>query len=220
LIKRLKLTSYTLGRQNYPLMEIQQAEFVSSITDVKQLTGKKLPEFAFIGRSNVGKSSLINMLTNRKSLAKVSSTPGKTQTINHYIINQSWYLVDLPGYGFASVSKDTHQTFGKIIDNYIRDSENFFFIFVLIDLRLEPQKNDLSFLEWAGSNEVPLGIIFTKADKLATGKVQLHINRYHEELLKRWDELPPIFVTSSTAKKGRDEVLTFIKNALPKVGKK
>ena len=200
-------------------MEIQQAEFVSSITDVKQLTGKKLPEFAFIGRSNVGKSSLINMLTNRKSLAKVSSTPGKTQTINHYIINQSWYLVDLPGYGFASVSKDTHQTFGKIIDNYIRDSENFFFIFVLIDIRLEPQKNDLSFLEWAGSNEVPLGIIFTKADKVATGKVKLHIDRYNEELLKRWDELPPVFVTSSTAKKGRDEVLTFIENALPKLPK-
>lgn len=205
---------------DFPLMEIQQAEFVSSITDVKQLTGKKLPEFAFIGRSNVGKSSLINMLTNRKNLAKVSATPGKTQTINHYIINQAWYLVDLPGYGFASVSKDTHQTFGKIIDNYIRDSENFFFIFVLIDLRLEPQKNDLSFLEWAGSNGVPLGIIFTKADKLATGKVNLHIDRYNKELLKRWDELPPIFVTSSTARKGRDEVLTFIENALPKVRKK
>ena len=201
-------------------MEIQQAEFVSSITDVKQLTGRKFPEFAFIGRSNVGKSSLINMLTNRKNLAKVSGTPGKTQTINHYIINQSWYLVDLPGYGFASVSKDTHQTFGKIIDNYIRDSENLFFVFVLIDLRLEPQKIDLSFLEWAGSNEIPLGVIFTKADKLATGKVQLHIDLYKKELLNRWDELPPIFITSSTAKKGRDEVLTFIKNALPKVGKK
>lgn len=201
-------------------MEIQQAEFVSSIIDVKQLTGKKLPEFAFIGRSNVGKSSLINMLTNRKSLAKVSSTPGKTQTINHYIINQEWYLVDLPGYGFASVNKDTHQTFGKIIDNYIRESENLFFVFVLVDLRLEPQKIDLSFLEWGGTNEIALGIIFTKADKLATGKVQFHLNRYKEELLKRWDELPPLFVTSSTTKKGRDEVLTFIKNALPKVRKK
>lgn len=201
-------------------MEIQQAEFVSSITDVRQLTGKKLPEFAFIGRSNVGKSSLINMLTGRKSLAKVSGTPGKTQTINHYSINQSWYLVDLPGYGFASVSKGTHQTFGKIIDNYIRESENLFFVFVLIDLRLEPQKIDLSFLEWGGSNEIALGIIFTKSDKLATGKVQLHINRYKEELLKRWDELPPIFVTSSATKKGKDEVLTFIENALPKVRKK
>lgn len=201
-------------------MEIQQAEFVSSITDVKQLTGKKLPEFAFIGRSNVGKSSLINMLTNRKSLAKVSGTPGKTQTINHYIINGNWYLVDLPGYGFASVSKDTHQTFGKIIDNYIRKSENLFFVFVLIDIRLEPQKIDLSFLEWGGSNEIPLGIIFTKADKLSTGKVNLHVDRYREELLKRWDELPPIFVTSATAKKGREEVLAFIGNALPQVRKK
>lgn len=201
-------------------MDIQQAEFVSSITDVKQLTGKKLPEFAFIGRSNVGKSSLINMLTQRKSLAKVSGTPGKTQTINHFIINNTWYLVDLPGYGFASVSKDTHQTFGKIIDHYIRESENLFFVFVLIDLRLEPQKIDLSFLEWGGSGEIPLGIIFTKADKLATGKVQQHIDRYKKELLHRWDELPPIFITSSTAKKGRDEVLTFIEKALPKAGKK
>lgn len=201
-------------------MEIKQAEFVSSITDVKQLKGKPLPEFAFIGRSNVGKSSLINMLTNRKTLAKVSGTPGKTQTINHYIINGSWYLVDLPGYGFASVSKDTHQTFGKIIDNYIRQSEKLFFVFVLIDIRLEPQKIDLSFLEWGGTNEIPLGIIFTKADKLSTSKVNLHVDRYAQELLKRWDELPPIFVTSAVQKKGRDEVLAFIGKALPQMPKK
>jgi GTP-binding protein len=201
-------------------MEIKQAEFVSSITDVKQLKGKPLPEFAFIGRSNVGKSSLINMLTNRKTLAKVSGTPGKTQTINHYIINGSWYLVDLPGYGFASVSKDTHQTFGKIIDNYIRQSEKLFFVFVLIDIRLEPQKIDLSFLEWGGTNEIPLGIIFTKADKLSTAKVNLHVDRYAQELLKRWDELPPIFVTSAVQKKGRDEVLAFIGKALPQMPKK
>jgi GTP-binding protein len=180
-------------------MEILQAEFISSVTDVKQLNTKKLPEFAFIGRSNVGKSSLINMLMARKGLAKTSSTPGKTQTINHYLINQSWYLVDLPGYGFAQANKDIRQGFGKIIDNYIKNSENLFFTFVLIDLRLEPQKNDLSFLEWGGTSEVPLGIIFTKADKISTGKVQLHINRYTEELLKRWDELPPIFITSATA---------------------
>lgn len=201
-------------------MEIKQAEFVSSVTDVKQLKGKPLPEFAFIGRSNVGKSSLINMLTNRKTLAKVSGTPGKTQTINHFIINGAWYLVDLPGYGFASVSKDTHQTFGKIIDNYIRESEKLFFVFVLIDIRLEPQKIDLSFLEWGGTNEIPLGIIFTKADKLSAAKVNLHVDRYSQELLKRWDELPPIFVTSSTQKKGRDEVLSFIEKALPRVNKK
>ncbi|MBL7839531.1 MAG: YihA family ribosome biogenesis GTP-binding protein [Cyclobacteriaceae bacterium] len=201
-------------------MEIRQAEFVSSITDVRQWKGKPLPEFAFIGRSNVGKSSLINMLTNRKTLAKVSGTPGKTQTINHFIINGTWYLVDLPGYGFASVSKDTHQTFGKIIDNYIRQSEKLFFVFVLIDIRLEPQKIDLSFLEWGGTNEIPLGIIFTKADKLSASKIKLHVDRYSEELLKRWDELPPIFVTSSTQKKGRDEVLSFIENALPQMRKK
>ncbi|HMV09042.1 MAG TPA: ribosome biogenesis GTP-binding protein YihA/YsxC [Cyclobacteriaceae bacterium] len=201
-------------------MEIKQAEFVSSVTDVKQLKGKPLPEFAFIGRSNVGKSSLINMLTNRKTLAKVSGTPGKTQTINHFIINGAWYLVDLPGYGFASVSKDTHQTFGKIIDNYIRESEKLFFVFVLIDIRLEPQKIDLSFLEWGGTNEIPLGIIFTKADKLSAAKVNRHVDRYSQELLKRWDELPPIFVTSSTQKKGRDEVLSFIEKALPRVTKK
>lgn len=201
-------------------MEILQAEFISSVTDVRQLKLKKLPEFAFIGRSNVGKSSLINMLTNRKTLAKTSSTPGKTQTINHYLINDSWYLVDLPGYGFAQGSKDLRAGFGKIIDNYIQNSENLFFTFVLIDIRLEPQKIDLSFLEWGGTSEVPLGIIFTKADKLATGKVQLHLDRYTEELLKRWDELPPIFLTSSTTKKGKAEVLTFIKNALPGVRKK
>lgn len=201
-------------------MEILQAEFISSVTDVQQLTTKKLPEFAFIGRSNVGKSSLINMLTARKALAKISSTPGKTQTINHYLINQSWYLVDLPGYGFAQANKDIRQGFGKIIDNYIKNSENLFFTFVLIDLRLEPQKNDLSFLEWGGTSEVPLGIIFTKADKISTGKVQLHISRYTEELLKRWDELPPIFITSATTKKGREEVLTFIENALPGKPKK
>lgn len=201
-------------------MEIKQAEFVSSVTDVKQLKGKPLPEFAFIGRSNVGKTSLINMLTDRKTLAKVSGTPGKTQTINHFIINGAWYLVDLPGYGFASVSKDTHQTFGKIIDNYIRESEKLFFVFVLIDIRLEPQKIDLSFLEWGGTNEIPLGIIFTKADKLSAAKVNLHVDRYSQELLKRWDELPPIFVTSSTQKKGRDEVLSFIEKALPRVTKK
>ncbi len=160
------------------------------------------------------------MLTNRKTLAKVSGTPGKTQTINHFIINGTWYLVDLPGYGFASVSKDTHQTFGKIIDNYIRQSEKLFFVFVLIDIRLEPQKIDLSFLEWGGTNEIPLGIIFTKADKLSASKIKLHVDRYSEELLKRWDELPPIFVTSSTQKKGRDEVLSFIENALPQMRKK
>ncbi len=196
-------------------MEIQQAEFVSSITDVGKSPVKKLPEFAFIGRSNVGKSSLINMLTNRKGMAKTSNKPGKTQTINHFIINQSWYLVDLPGYGYASVSKDLRQGFGKIIDNYLLKSEGLHFLFVLIDIRLEPQLIDKSFLEWAGTNEIPMGIIFTKSDKLAIGKINLHIERYKTELLKRWDELPPVFITSATNKKGREELLTFIEKSLP-----
>jgi GTP-binding protein len=201
-------------------MEIRQAEFVSSITDVGKSTAKKLPEFAFIGRSNVGKSSLINMLTNRKDMAKTSNKPGKTQTINHFVINQSWYLVDLPGYGYANVSKDLRQGFGKIIDHYLLKSQNLHFLFVLIDIRLEPQPIDKSFLEWAGTNEIPMGIIFTKADKLAIGKINLHLDRYKNELLKRWDELPPIFITSSTSKKGREELLAFIEKALPVKDKK
>jgi GTP-binding protein len=196
-------------------MEIRQAEFVSSVTDIGKGPTKKLPEFAFIGRSNVGKSSLINMLMGRKGLAKTSNKPGKTQTINHFIVNKSWYVVDLPGYGFASVSKDLRQGFGKIIDNYILKSDNLFFLFVLIDIRLEPQPIDQSFLEWAGSNEIPMGIIFTKADKLGTGKINLMVDRYKAELFNRWEELPPIFVTSSEKKTGRDELLSFIEDSLP-----
>jgi GTP-binding protein len=196
-------------------MEIRQAEFVSSITDIGKAPQKKLPEFAFIGRSNVGKSSLINMLTNRKDMAKTSNKPGKTQTINHFIINQSWYLVDLPGYGYASVSKDIRQGFGKIIDNYVLKSENLYMLFVLVDIRLDPQAIDKSFIEWAGHHEIPMGIIFTKADKLATGKINLHLEKYQAELLHRWEELPPIFVTSATNKKGREELLSFIEKSLP-----
>lgn len=194
-------------------MEIRQAEFVSSITDMGKSPAKKLPEFAFIGRSNVGKSSLINMLTNRKGLAKTSAKPGKTQTINHFIINQKWYLVDLPGYGFAIVSKDLRQGFGKIIDHYLIKSETLYCLFVLIDIRLEPQAIDTRFLDWAGSNEIPLAIIFTKADKLSTGKINQALERYKTELLKRWDELPPLFVSSSTNKKGREEILKFIEKS-------
>jgi GTP-binding protein len=154
------------------------------------------------------------MLTNRKDMAKTSNKPGKTQTINHFIINQSWYLVDLPGYGFASVSKDVRQGFGRIIENYVSKSDNLHFLFVLIDIRLDPQSIDKSFMEWAGFNEIPMGIIFTKADKLGTGKINMHLDKYKSELLNRWEELPPIFVTSSTNKKGRDEVLSFIEKSL------
>lgn len=196
-------------------MEIRQADFVSSITDVSKSPVKKLPEFAFIGRSNVGKSSLINMLVNRKGLAKTSNMPGKTQTINHFVVNKSWYIVDLPGYGYAKVSKDIRQGFGAIIDNYVMKSESLHFLFVLIDIRLDPQAIDQSFMEWAGTNEVPLGIIFTKADKLSVTKINEMRDRYEAHLLKRWEELPPIFVTSSTTKKGREDVLTFIEQHLP-----
>ena len=195
-------------------MEIHKAEFISSITQVKQLPEKKLPEFAFIGRSNVGKSSLINMLTKRKGMAKVSNTPGKTQTINHYLINENWYMVDLPGYGYASVSKTVKQGFGKIIENYVLKSENLFFLFILVDIRLEPQKIDLSFMEWAGSKEIPLGIIFTKADKLSANKITVQLKQYQNKLLTRWDELPTIFITSSTTKAGREDILTFIGDCL------
>jgi len=201
-------------------MEIRQAEFISSITQVAKAPEKKLPEFAFIGRSNVGKSSLINMLMARKGLAKVSNKPGKTQTINHFMVNQSWYLVDLPGYGFASVSKNIRHGFGKIIDNYVLKSENLFFLFVLVDIRHEPQKIDLSFLEWAGSNEVPLGIVFTKSDKLSSSSIVQHVKKYELELSKRWEEIPPVFITSSTSKKGRNELLAFIGDSLPSQSKK
>jgi GTP-binding protein len=201
-------------------MEIRQAEFISSITKIAEAPQKKLPEFAFIGRSNVGKSSLINMLMARKGLAKVSNKPGKTQTINHYLINQAWYLVDLPGYGFASVSKTIRHGFGKIIDNYVLKSENLFFLFVLIDIRLTPQKIDLSFLEWAGSNEIPLGIVFTKSDKLSANGIAQHTKKYEIELSKRWEELPPVFITSSTNKKGRKELLAFIESCLLAQSKK
>jgi GTP-binding protein len=181
-------------------MEIRQAEFISSLTQIKESPDQKLAEFAFIGRSNVGKSSLINMLTKKKGMAKVSNKPGKTQTINHYLINGSWFIVDLPGYGFASVSKNIRYGFGKIIDNYVLKSENLFFLFVLIDIRHEPQKIDLSFLEWAGSNEVPLGIIFTKADKLSGNEIAQHLKKYKAELSKRWEEVPPHLQVKKAAK--------------------
>lgn len=201
-------------------MEIRQAEFISSTTRVKQTPEKNLPEFAFIGRSNVGKSSLINMLMGRKGLAKVSSTPGKTQTINHYLINNQWYIVDLPGYGYAHASKDIRYGFGKIIDNYVLKSQQLYLLFVLIDLRLEPQKIDLSFLEWAGSHGIPVALLFTKSDKLSANKIMTHVKRYEQVLLKHWESLPPYFVTSSANKAGREEVLAFIGNNLPVRGKK
>jgi GTP-binding protein len=196
-------------------MEIKQAEFVSSESDVAKCpppAGK--PEFAFIGRSNVGKSSLLNMLTNRKNLAKTSNKPGKTQTINHFIINEEWYLVDLPGYGYASVSKEKRAGFGVIIENYILRRENLHCLFILLDVRLEPQKIDLEFIQWAGEKEIPLCLVFTKSDKLTKHQLNRNVSIYKSTLAKQWEELPSIVVTSSTSKMGKEELLLFIEKAL------
>lgn len=195
-------------------MEITRAEFVSSHADVRKCPPPLKPEFAFIGRSNVGKSSLINMLTNKKKLAKTSSTPGKTQTINHFIINDSWYLVDLPGYGYAKASLEKREGFGKIIEQYVLKRENLHCLFILIDARLEPQKIDLAFIQWTGSKEIPVCLLITKSDKLTKNQLQKNVALYQSTLLKSWEELPPLIITSAIEKKGRDAVLSFIENAL------
>ena len=168
------------------------------------------PEYAFIGRSNVGKSSLINMLTNHKGLAKTSATPGKTLLINHFIINNEWYLVDLPGYGFAKRSKKDLQKLEQMISGYILQREQLVNVFLLVDVRLEPQKIDLEFIQWLGDSSVPFAIVFTKADKLSASKVSQNVEAYKKVLSETWEELPPIFVTSSDKKQGRDEVLDYI----------
>lgn len=195
-------------------MEIEKAEFVSSHADVKKCPPPERPEFAFIGRSNVGKSSLINMLAGRKKLAKTSSTPGKTQTINHFVINDAWYLVDLPGYGYASTSKDKRAQFGKMIQDYITQRENLYCLFILVDSRHQPQRIDLDFIHWVGRNGIPVALVFTKSDKLGTNELKKNTALYERTLLKTWAELPPVFITSSEKKKGREEVLNFIGSAL------
>jgi GTP-binding protein len=195
-------------------MEIKQAEFVSSESDVRKCPAPSKPEFAFIGRSNVGKSSLLNMLTNRKNLAKTSNKPGKTQTINHFIINDQWYLVDLPGYGYASVSKEKRAGFGKIIENYVLKRENLHCLFILIDSRLEPQKIDLAFIQWVGEKEIPLCLVFTKADKLTKNQLKRNMSIYESTLSKQWEELPSMLVTSSETQMGKDDLLSFIEKAL------
>ena len=193
-------------------MEITSAEFVISNTDVKKCPGGTFPEYAFIGRSNVGKSSLINMLTGRKGLAMTSATPGKTMLINHFLINQSWYLVDLPGYGYARRGQKGKDQIRTIIEDYILEREQMTNLFVLIDSRLEPQKIDLEFMEWLGENGIPFSIIFTKADKLKGGRLKMNINAYLRELGKQWEELPPYFVSSSEDRTGRTEILDYIEN--------
>ncbi|WP_299361388.1 ribosome biogenesis GTP-binding protein YihA/YsxC [Winogradskyella sp.] len=191
-------------------MKITSAEFVMSNSDVAKCPKNPIPEYAFIGRSNVGKSSLINMLTNRKSLAKTSGRPGKTQLINHFIINNSWYLVDLPGYGYARVSKSSKKTFQKFITNYFEQRQQLVSAFVLVDIRHQPQRIDLDFMQYLGESGIPFGIIFTKADKLKPNAIDRHVNEYCKELLETWEELPPYFITSSTKKMGQEEVLSFI----------
>ena len=184
-------------------MIIQSAEFIISNTDYRLCPQDGRAEYAFIGRSNVGKSSLINMLTGRKGLALTSSTPGKTMLINHFLINGEWYLVDLPGYGYARRGKEGRDKLRIIIEDYIMEREAMVNLFVLIDSRHEPQKIDIEFMEWLGENAVPFTIVFTKGDKLAGGRLQMNVNAYKEKLLESWEELPPVFITSSEKGEGR-----------------
>jgi GTP-binding protein len=191
-------------------MDIKSAEFVISNTDYLKCPESKLPEYAFIGRSNVGKSSLINMLCNRKDLAMTSSKPGKTLLINHFLINNNWHLVDLPGYGYATTGKKMREQLQVIIESYILNREQLTCLFLLIDCRHEPQKIDLEFMEWLGENGVPFSIVFTKLDKLSHVKAVESIRAYKEKLSEQWEELPPIFLTSSEKRMGRDEILGYI----------
>ena len=191
-------------------MNITKAEFLMSTTRIDKLPSESLPEYAFIGRSNVGKSSLINMLVQRRGLAKTSSVPGKTVAINHFIVNDAWYLVDLPGYGYAQHSKKTREQWRIMINNYITRRRNLVCTFVLVDSRIEPQSNDIGFMEWLGENQVPFCIVFTKADKVTKNELNKNVEALKSRLLEEWEELPPMFITSSEDKMGRDEVLNYI----------
>lgn len=195
-------------------MNVTSAIFTVSSSSLGQCPSDGLPEFAFIGRSNVGKSSLINMLTGRQGLAKVSGTPGKTRLINHFLIDNAWYLVDLPGYGYARTSKTKRSEFSKIITDYVLKCEKMHFLFVLADIRLEPQKIDLRFIEMLGENGIPFGIIFTKADKLSKTQREKSVERFRTALAQQWEELPPMFVSSSEKAVGREEILDFIGECL------
>jgi GTP-binding protein len=192
---------------------IKQARFLISNTDVQKCPPPDRPEYAFIGRSNVGKSSLINMLVGQKSLAKVSVRPGKTQLINHFIIDETWYLVDLPGYGYAKISLSVKEKFQKLISKYILNRENLYCLFVLIDIRHKPQQIDIEFITWLGENHIPFAIIFTKADKIGKVTAKKSVSDYCLELNKIWEELPPIMVSSSVDGTGQDEIVSFIENA-------
>lgn len=198
-------------------MDIKKSEFTISSATVSQCQKDTKPEFAFIGRSNVGKSSLINMLCNRKGLAKTSATPGKTLLINHFIINNEWYLVDLPGYGFAKRSKTVQKKLDQMITSYILQREQLINTFVLIDIRHDPMKIDTDFINWLGESSVPFSIIFTKADKLGPVKAKQNAGKWMAALKDQWEELPPYFITSSEKRTGKDEVLTYIEDILKSI---
>ena len=189
---------------------IKNAKFIISSTDYKRCPQPTLPEYAFIGRSNVGKSSLINSIVNQKNLAKVSSKPGKTQLINHFLINNKWYLVDLPGFGYAKISKTKRQEFQKMTSNYLSYRDNLMCLFVLIDLRLKPQIIDQNFMQWLAIAKIPFKIVFTKSDKVNKNSVTKNIKKYKEYMLEEWEEIPEIFVTSSLKKTGLIEIENFI----------
>jgi len=195
-------------------MKITSAEFITSSTDWRKCPETNKPEFAFIGRSNVGKSSLINMLVDRKKLAKTSSTPGKTQTINHFLVNNNWYLVDLPGYGYASASRSARFEWGKMIEGYLKNRKNLFCTFILLDSRLKPQAIDVDFITWMGENHLPLVILLTKSDKLKQQELAKSKKTIEAKLLEQWEDLPPLFVTSAEKKSGRDKVLDYISEAM------
>ena len=196
-------------------MIVSSAEFVKSSQELNQCPQPDMPEFAFIGRSNVGKSSLINMLVDKKDLAKTSSQPGKTQLINHFLINEEWYLVDLPGYGYAKTSMENRKKWRKMIEDYLLKRVNLLTVFVLVDSRLEPQKIDLEFINFLGENQVPITLIFTKIDKQSAKRTEESLERFKESLSEYWEELPEIILTSSEKRVGRDEVLETIENIIP-----
>lgn len=191
-------------------MEIKEAQFIVSNTDVAKCPAADRPEYAFIGRSNVGKSSLINMLTNKKDLAKTSGKPGKTRLINHFLINKEWYLVDLPGYGYAKVPKAERLKWEKFLKRYILKRENLYCLFVLIDSRHEAQKVDLDFMEWLGISEIPFSIIFTKTDKLKPEELEQNLKAYEEKMFETWETMPGYFISSSEKGTGKKEILNFI----------
>jgi len=191
-------------------MIIKTATFLQSVVDWRKCPSPDLPEYAFIGRSNVGKSSLINMLVNNRNLAKTSSKPGKTQTINHFLINKDWYLVDLPGYGYASISKAMREKWQKMINDYLMKRENLQLVFVLIDSRLEPQKIDLEFIRNLGEKQIPFSLIFTKTDKVSAGKVQSNVQKFYNKLAEEWEEMPFRLLSSAETGKGKEDILNYI----------